>query len=94
MEYMVSDLEAYEIDGHCFIRWRTRSDFEYQAETGDAVQIVSKSGRLYKGVVSDFNETGLYLKTSMRIGALQVHVMYEDIVNIELKERLIGDLDG
>ena len=84
MECMISDLCMNEIDGCCFIEWRTLSNFEYHVETGSAVQILSKSGICYKGIISNFNEFKLYLKTNIRIGSPQVAIAYGDIINIEL----------
>lgn len=83
-EMLVSDLCMNEIDGCRFIEWKTRSDFEYQAEIGSAVQVLSKTGICRKGVISNFDEIGLYLRVSPRLGSPQVHVAYEDIINIEL----------
>jgi hypothetical protein len=83
MEYMISDLRMNEMDGYRFIEWRTRSDFEYQAEIGDAIQIVSKTNVCYKGVIADFDESGLHLRVNARIGSPQVHIMYKDVIDIK-----------
>lgn len=81
---LISDLCMNEIDGCRFIEWRTCSDFEYPAEIGSAVQVSSKTGICYKGVISNFDEIGLCLRVSPRLGSPQVCVAYEDIINIEL----------
>jgi hypothetical protein len=83
-EMLISDLCMNEIDGCRFIEWKTRSDFRYQAEIESAVQVLSKPGICHKGVISDFDEIGLYLRVSPRLGSPQVHIAYEDIINIEL----------
>lgn len=83
-EMLISDLCMNEIDGCRFIEWRTRSDFEYQAEIGSAVQVFSKTGICRRGVIFDFDEVGFYLQVNARLGSPQVHIAYEDIINIEL----------
>lgn len=89
MERMICDLRMTKVDGDRFIEWRTCSDFEYRAEIGNAVQVVSKHGGFYRGVISDLDESGLYLRTSIRLGSPQVHVLYEDVIDIELKTAAI-----
>ena len=73
-----SDAEAWERPS------KKLKNFEYQDEIGSAVQVLSKPGICHKGVISDFDEIGLYLRVSPRLGSPQVHVAYEDIINIEL----------
>lgn len=82
MEYAISDLCANKIDGHRFIEWRTRSDFECQACKGDVIRVSCKNIN-YKGILSDFDENGLYLRTGPLIGAPQIHIMYGDVLDIE-----------
>lgn len=82
MEYMINNLRMNEIDGYRFIEWQTKSDFDYQAEKGDAIQIFCKNIS-YQGILSDFDEKGFYLRTSLLAGVPQTYIMYDDVVNIE-----------
>lgn len=79
---MINNLGMNEIDGHRFIEWQTKSDFEYQAEKGDAIQISCKNIS-YRGILSDFDKNGFYLRTSPLIRVPQIHIRYDDVVNIE-----------
>lgn len=88
MDVLVSDLCLNEIDGECFIEWRTKSDFEYIVHEGDAVKVSCKPacGFYRKGLVHDPNEFGFYLRMSPIFGSPQTYIAYEDVFDIQLND--------
>ena len=83
VEPEIDNLEMVEQDDETWISWRTRTDFEYLASTGDYVKVCLE-GRIYdRGRIIGIDGSGFDMDIGVGLIFKKVRAEYVDVIYIE-----------